>query len=544
MAKNSIRFASAVTLSVVLAVMSFCFLMSPAFAAKLPSGRKIPIDHQKAAAEFVPGQVIVKFRNSDGINLMRKPSSFNLKSWHVGPFGYTRIFIDGDINKACSELKKDPNVLVAEPNCVRYLMTTPNDPLFIQNMQLNLKLANAELGWNIETGDAEVVVAVIDTGVDKQHPDLHANLLPGKNFKDDTGDESDDSGHGTAVCGVVGAVGNNGVGVTGSAWNVRILPLRSCGGPGLSCSIFDEAEAIDEAIAQGADIINLSLGGTGEYDIEREACEAAWNAGIVLFAAAGNQGLLGKKLDPDTKDNINYPAGYDCVCGVSSVDYPPNGDLNQIQLSSFSNSGDAVSVTAVGSSVVTTAPSVDVPYLIFSKQVPQPQYGRIDGTSFSTPLVSGMAALIKSHFPNLTNLELRKKVESSVVDIGPQGRDDKFGWGLVDFQKALSGSTFASNAAFNFGVTTSSIMNDDVIVVVKVKQPISGIPAISFSYLENGSLHNGLIPLKIVPNDISIWAGRLHTQFSGVITFKINGVATGGGNLPELSMEYFKGKSN
>ena len=542
MTKNNRRYLTVVIFSLFLLVLVFSHQTSPAFAAKLPSGEKIPIAHQKAAPEYVPGQVIIKFRNSDGINQMRKPSSFRMTSLRVSSFGFLSMSIDGDVIQACKELLKDPNIEVAEPNYVRHLMTMPNDPLFFR--QDNMKLSNAELGWNIETGDADVIVAVIDTGVDKQHPDLASNLIPGKNFNDATGDESDDSGHGTAVSGVVGAIGNNGVGVCGSAWHVRILPIRACGGQGLSCSVIHEIEAIDEAIAQGADIINLSLGGFGKSTSEETACNDAWNAGIVLFAAAGNQSLLGKIGDAETEGNINYPAGYENVCGVSSVDYPINGDLSQIQLSSFSNYGDAVSVTAVGSSVVTTAPSVDVPYLIFQKQTPQPLYGRIDGTSFSTPLVSGMAAIIKSHFPNLTNVELRKRVESAVTDIGPSGWDDKFGWGLVDFQKALVGSTHGSNQAFNFGVTTSPIMNDDILVVVKVKLPISGDPTISFSYLENGSLHSGVIPLKIVPNNAYIWSGRFHTLFSGSITFKVNGLASGGGNLPELVMDYSKGKSN
>ncbi|MCD6217732.1 S8 family serine peptidase, partial [bacterium] len=236
----------------------------------------------------------------------------------------------------------------------------------------------------------------------------------------------------------------------------------------------------------------------------------------------------------------NYPAGYANVIGVSSIDYPANGNLSAVVLSDFSNSGDAVTVTAVGNNVVTTAPSVEVEHPIFKQQY---DYGLISGTSFSTPLVSGMAAIIKSHFPNLTNVELRSRVENSVIDIGPPGWDNEFGYGLVDFQKALVGSTYASTTAFNFGVTTNPILNDDVIVVVKVKVPIDGSPVISYSYTDQGGLQTGIIPIIQSPTNPSIWTGRYTTLFSGNITFNVNGVYNGG-NLQELEMDYFKGKSN
>ena len=511
---------------------------SPVFAGKVSEGGRPPITYENPKAEFLAGQVIVKYRDGYSADSMRRPSSFSLHGWQAAAFGFTRVFIEGDVLKACEELMKDPAIEVAEPNYVRYLQLKPNDELYFR--QDNLKLSRAELGWNVETGDANVIVAIIDTGVDKQHPDLAANLIPGANFRDTTGDESDDSGHGTAVTGVVGAIGNNNIGVTGAAWNISILPLRACGGQSLTCNVVDEVEAIEEAIVQGADIINLSLGGFGRSTMEETACNNAWAAGLVIFAAVGNQGLLGVAGDPDTESNINYPAGYDNVCGVASVDYPANGNLSQIVRSSFSNSGTAVKVTAVGSSVVTTAPSVDVEYLIFSQKA---DYGRIDGTSFSTPLVSGLAALVKSHFPNLTNSELRTKIETCVWDIGPAGWDNDFGFGLVDFQKVMIGSTHASNNAFNVGITTSPVMNDDIIIITKVKLPISGDPTLSYSYLD-GNLHTGSITMIKLPDQNNIWASRFHTLFSGTITFKINGIAEGGGNLSELVVEYLKGKSN
>ncbi|MBU1023302.1 S8 family serine peptidase [bacterium] len=523
---------------VIFFLISFLLICPYGFAQGNVINKRPPVDSEPAKPAFVSGQVVVKFEKGNHVESIKDSSSFELITWEHLPYGFTRLYIKGNVLEACNELQMNAGVKVAEPNYIRHLHKTPNDPLFFR--QDNLKLSNAEKAWNIETGVSTVIVAVIDTGVDKVHPDLSANLIPGANFRDSSGDESDDSGHGTAVCGVVSAVGNNGVGVAGAAWNVKILPLRACGGPNLTCSVVDEAEAIQEAIVQGADIINLSLGGFGASTIEESAVNDAWFAGIVVFAAAGNDGFLGKFGDPETESWINYPAGYANVIGVSSVDYPLNGDVNQIVLSDFSNSGDAVSVTAVGRDVVSTAPSEPVEFLIFSEQA---DYGRIDGTSFSTPLVAGMAAIIKSHFPSLTNTELRAKIESSVTDIGAPGWDNEFGFGLVDFQKALIGSTYSSNSAFNFGVTTNPILNDEVIVVVKVKVPIVGSPVITYQYEDEGVPMNGTVSIWQTPNNPAIWTGRFNTLFSGNIVFKINGNDSGG-NLPELKMDYFKGRSN
>lgn len=529
--------------SIVIVFGLLCVLL--AFSSSAPVSAKskafekgVPIVMDLPKAEFLPNQVIVKFKGERNLSAVEKMKTFEMLSWEPISMGCTRLWVQGDIKKACDELMTNPDVEFAEPNYIRYLQVTPNDPLFVN--QTNLKLANAETGWNIETGDSSVTIAVIDTGCDLNHPDLKANLLEGANFREDGTAPNDDSGHGTAVSGVCGAIGNNGVGVCGASWNVKILPLRACGGQGLSCNVVDEVDAINDAVARGADIINLSLGGFGRSSLEEGAVNNAWNAGLILFAAAGNHGLLGKFDDPETEDNINYPAGYENVVGVSSIDYPAGGNLSLVQLSDFSNSGDAVSVTAQGRDIYTTAPSVDVPYLIFSTKA---DYGVIPGTSFSTPLVSGMAAVILSHFPNLTNQELRSKIESSATDLGPAGWDNEFGWGLVDFRNAMVGSTYGSNTDFNVGVTTSPILNDDVIIVVKAKVQINGSPVVSYSYTEGSTLHTGFVPLVQMQGSTTVWTGRMSTLFSGNITFKANGVGSGG-NLNELELDYFKGKSN
>ena len=219
------------------------------------------------------------------------------------------------------------------------------------------------------------------------------------------------------------------------------------------------------------------------------------------------------------------------------MDYPTAGDLTQIHLSNFSNSGDAVSVTAVGSQVVTTIPVVDVQYPIFGSKK---DYASVSGTSFSTPLVSGIAALIKSHFPEMNNSEIRDQVQRAVWDVGDTGWDNEFGWGLVDFQKALVSGTHASNEAFNLGVTASPILPDDIIIIVKAKVGMTNKPVIYYVISDiHGIIESGTIDIKAIPGDGTIFSGRLHTERIGAINFSVCGTSVSG-PLPDLYLEYHK----
>jgi serine protease len=506
-----------------------------AFASFHSSNNPDLIARDDARVAFISNQIIVKLKNGTRITDLSGLRSAQINSSSQLPFGYELFHISGDVQSACKELMQDENVISAEPNYERKAQLEPNDPLWVQ--EKNLLVSNAVDGWNINTGSAEVVVAVIDTGVDYTHPDLAPNLLPGSNFREVGEDYLDDSGHGTAVSGVIGAVGNNSTGIAGATWNVRILPIRSCGGEELTCSVADEVKGIAEAIKKNADIINLSLGGFQRSSAEEEAVKSAWAAGIVIFAAVGNQGLLGKFDDPELSQNIAYPAGYDCVCGVSSIDYPTKGDISKVQLSSFSNYGDSVSVTAVGANIETTAPTYDVPNSIFLRD--KKNYGRISGTSFSAPLVCGLAALIKSQFPEMTNREIRTRIENSAMDIGDPGWDDKYGYGLVDFYRALIGGNHSENSAFVLGVTTSPVLNDDVAVIVKCKYPSTSKPLVYFWLITDSvaPMNNlSLIPLGFNPY---MWVGKLHTAHKGAIRFLISGQGEDSW-MPDLEMEYYK----
>ena len=517
-----------------LSIVFFLFLVNGVYAAEVPGGKDIPIDNEVPKIAFVPGQVIVKLKSGYGMDDLLSLQSAAVDSSRELPMGYLLLDITGGVLDACSEIGQKDYVDVVEPNYVRYLQFEPNDPSW--NIQWNLKLSHAAEGWDFTTGNANVTVAVIDTGVDYNHPELINNLVDGKNFRTTSESYLDDSGHGTAVTGVIGAVGNNLLGIAGAAWNVSIMPLRACGDAGLICRVSDEVEAIEEAIAQNVDIINLSLGGTNPSVLEEESINRAWNNGILIFAAVGNQGKLGKFNDPENTENIAFPAGYKNVCGVSSIVYPVAGKLSIVQLSDFSNSGDAVSVTAVGTHVMTTAPTYVADYSIFGAAT---DYGRISGTSFSTPLVSGLAAIIKSQFPNMTNVEIRKRIEDSARDIGSPGRDDKFGHGLVDFYSALVGGGFSENQHFVVGVTSSPIVYDEVLIVVKSKIEVISSPQLMYFLINKGEMDQREIALHKLQNHENVWIGRFNTVHVGSIRLNVTGDGVGGALIP-LEMEYFK----
>ena len=269
---------------------------------------------------------------------------------------------------------------------------------------------DAPTAWALSTGSLAVKVAVIDTGVDITHPDLAGNIwtnpgeIPGNgvdddkngyvddhrgwNFVNDTPNAGDDQYHGTHCAGTVGALGNNGLGVVGVAWQVSIVPLKflSASGSGLTS---DSIAAIRYATAMGCHSTSNSWGGGGYSALLRQAIEAGGAAGVVCVAAAGN----------DSRDNDvspAYPASYDLDAIISVASSDPSDVL-----STFSNFGKtSVDLTAPGSAIVSTAPGGG--------------YRSLNGTSMATPMVSGALALLKALNPTLTVAQQKAKLLQSV----------------------------------------------------------------------------------------------------------------------------------
>jgi len=325
------------------------------------------------------------------------------------------------VEDAINILMTMPGVLVAEPDYIRTIdeedtgevidINATDDDLL--NQQYHLDAINipearqflADAGIN-PGGDRSIIVAVIDTGVDYTHPDLTANMwvntgeIAGDGIDNDhngyvddvygastvgnewshTGDPYDYHGHGTHVAGIIAADGDNGIGIRGVADNVRIMAVKASGSSGIF-NTSDIVEAINYAVANGADVINMSFGGISKSTIEQEALEIAFNS-AVLVASAGNSSLpnFPEPLIP----GINfYPASYNFVIGVMA-----STPLNS--LASFSNfdyqpqDSNEYEIVAPGYQIISTLPGG--------------KYAKWDGTSMSAPIVSGVAALLKSYF--------------------------------------------------------------------------------------------------------------------------------------------------
>lgn len=281
---------------------------------------------------------------------------------------------------------------------------TPNDPHFSE--QWALATARAQEAWDITVGSANVVIAVVDTGADASHSDLQGKLVAGYDFVNDDSDPTDDQGHGTHVAGTAAAATNNAIGVAGVAWECKIMPLKalSSSGDGNHSWI---AKAVVWAADHNADVINMSLGGPYTSATLQQAIEYAWNRGVVIVAAAGNESY----------SNPTYPAAYGHTIGVSAT-------THNDQRASFSNYGDYIDVAAPGVSILSTTRNNG--------------YQAWSGTSMATPNVAGQAALIKSLRSSWTNAQIRAAIEQTAHDLDTPGKDPIFGWGRMDLFASLS----------------------------------------------------------------------------------------------------------
>ena len=325
-----------------------------------------------------------------------------------------------DEAQVASKVSALPGVRYAEPNGRVYAQVVPNDANY--SLQWGLPAVNAPLAWSGARGSSAVKVAVIDSGVYFGHPDLAGVLDAGLDydFVNDDSDASDDNGHGTHVTGIIAAVTNNGTGVAslggfgaGAIGGVRVIPYKVLDKDGAGWDE-DVAQAIRRAADAGARVLNLSVGGTDSSTALTEAVAYARARGCVVVSAAGNAGL----------EQVMYPAGIAGVIGVSSVD-------SQLRQAIFSNYGPHVDVCAPGEQVYSTA----WPPAIGGGGQP---YGYMSGTSMATPFVAAEAALLFSAKRTATGAQVENAILTSAKDLGPAGRDESFGRGIIDAARALS----------------------------------------------------------------------------------------------------------
>jgi len=386
--------------------------------------------------EFVPRELIVKYKekvdvkssiliSTGKVNIISREKLFqNIKhdKDRLDTFEKIKVLEDIDIINLAREYSELPNVEYAEPNYIFYISKTPNDASY--NLQWTHSKIHSEEGWNITTGSTNITIAVIDTGIDWNHPDLTKNIwnntdevidgidndgngyvddVRGYDFVNNDSDPMDDNGHGSHCSGIAAADSNNNLGVAGVCWNCKVMALKGCNNIGY-CYSADLAQAIIYAVDNGAKIISMSwyADDIPAPTILKDAINYAYNSGVVLIAAAGNSNT----------DVPTYPQAYDNVFNVAATD-------NSDNKASFSNYGSWVDIAAPGVGIYST-------YF-------DDTYSSLSGTSMAAPHVSGLAGLVLSHTPTLSNEQTYFILRNGVDQIS----DKTIGTGRINVYKAL-----------------------------------------------------------------------------------------------------------
>lgn len=348
----------------------------------LPVYEKQPI---AAKIQDESNQVMVTYKsNKEDVKTIEVPSGESTSAY---------------INK----LENQPNIVHVEPDYAMNRSATLNDPLYSE--QWYHQTIGTEDAWKVTTGSNNIIVAVIDDGIDLHHRDLINQIIsPYDVVLNSKSRISIGEGHGTHVSGIIASTMNNGLGGTGIASNVKIMPINVFDGD--SALYSDVITGIQYAIDHHADIINLSIGGTESSKMLNDAIQRAYKAGILVVAAAGNDG-----------ENVyDYPAAYDHVLAVSATD-------ESDKIADFSNYGRDIDLAAPGTNIYST--------------LPYNQYDYMSGTSMATPVVAGVAALVWSANSAFTNDQIEAQLYKTADDLGPRGKDIYYGNGRVNASKAV-----------------------------------------------------------------------------------------------------------
>jgi subtilisin family serine protease len=342
------------------------------------------------------------------------------------------VFLDPvagqSLDAAIEDLNNHPNVELAEPDRIVSIAATPNDDYY--GSQWHYPQINLPTAWDTTQGSASVVVAVIDTGVLSTHPDLNNKLTGGYDFYNNDANPNDDHGHGTFVAGIVAAESNNADWVAGVCWECKIMPIKALGsaGTGPTSAVID---GIDHAVANGAEVINLSLGSTAPDPLLEIAVNNAVSSGVVVVAASGN-----------TNSAVLYPAAYPNVIAVGASDAAGNR-------ASFSNYGPELDVMAPGDGVYSTVRTGAGGF----------GYGSGSGTSFAAPHVAGLAGLMIS--AGITGPStIAQKLKDTATEMGAAGFDNLTGHGRINAAAAVVDDTtppIASITAPAPGIVAGSV---------------------------------------------------------------------------------------
>ncbi|MEU4395903.1 S8 family serine peptidase [Kribbella sp. NPDC023855] len=377
----------------------------PAFTAR----------HDAAKPEFEPNTVMVKFK-SKATASARKAAVSKLGAVTEDAASSRVVKLKGD--KSATELlkkaKADPAVELASLTYLRKVSAVPNDQFYPMvagaGQATYLNTVRLPQAWDVTKSTGNQIVAVLDTGVDAGHPDLVGRLVTGYNAVSSTRPNPvDDHGHGTMSLGVIAATANNSIGVAGVGWSAKAMPVKVAGSNAVANDL-DIVEGLDWAVAHGAKVITMPLGNPGDNPVLHDAIKRAVANGVVVVAAAGNDG----------SSVVQYPAAYPEVIAVAAT---TAGGV----LTDFSSYGDWVDLAAPGWDLLSTGLRTTNPYSYCS------------GTSCSASIVAGVVALVRNKWPTLTPAQVEARLKTLARDAGPRGTDPYYGAGILDAYGALGG---------------------------------------------------------------------------------------------------------
>ncbi len=371
------------------------------------------------AVEYASDRVLVKLARAADASDRRRILGSSAGSASAVSGSWVSVETQGrPVAQVVRDLAGDPAVERVERDVVIHAHRRPDDPLYRRGVVTDegtrvrqyaaLRAVRMEQAWDLTRGSRSVVVAVLDTGVRATHRDLRGKLVAGRDIVNGDDDPADDHGHGTAVAGIVAANTDNGAVMAGVGWKTRTMPVKVLDRNGNGTE-GDLARGIRWAADNGADVVNMSVGGYAAADALRDAVRYASRRGVVLVASAGNDGGW---FD-------SFPASLPGVISVAATDAAA-------RVTHFSNVNYRVDIAAPGFDMVSLSGFRDDYYA----------YG-LDGTSFSAPIVSGVAALMRAHFPSASRARIGARMMATARDAGPRGFDPSYGAGVLDAAAAL-----------------------------------------------------------------------------------------------------------
>jgi len=407
---------------------SFVFIFASLFLLNICSGQN-PGNNEPDPKKYISDEIIVKFSGSTAAKAIEltcnELGATDIRSGYGGHYHVLKIK-DGTVEETLKRCKKNKEIEYAEPNHIYYINMVPNDEFYA--FQWHLHMVNLEEAWEESTGDG-ITIALIDTGVDPDGIDgFGSRLIRGMDFINRINHSRDDNGHGTHLAGTLAQETNNGTGVSGVAPDATILAIKAFDKNG-SSRTDNVVDSVRWAVENGARVINLSFGGAPFNETFETAINEGIEQGVVFVAAAGN----------GSQPQITFPAAYEGVISVGAVQQDK-------KLAPYSNHGPDLDVVAPGGNVFkdqnndNNADGILQETLftdILKSTNPIRNYYFLDGTSMAAPHVSGVIALLMSKYPRLGPSIIRRIIRSSADDLGEPGRDDTFGWGLVNASNAL-----------------------------------------------------------------------------------------------------------